>query len=429
MNVSLVDFSKKEKGTVILAVTIGNLLEWYEIYLYVYWAPIISQLFFDSSSSTENLIKTYLLFAVGFLARPLGGLFFGRLGDRIGRRKALVLSIGMMTFPTFVTGLLPTHAQIGIYAPIILGIMRVLQSFPAGGELPGAFCYLYESAPLKSRRFMTSWAAMGYQLGVLISTIECFMLEKFLSFEDLIQWGWRLSFLVGGVFGLLGLFLRYRLHETPVYREMVSHEKIVKESILEVLNKHKKGLLMGFMYCALNSSAFYLMSTNFPAYLGRLIEGSYLNNLIVTAIILVVITVPLPLFGMLADRYDNRKMLIGSILGILVLLYPLCLALEHSSIIYISILLFIFALCFTCLSALVPYIISDLFPARVRFTCVGVSFNLVDALIGGFTPFVALLLLRASGSETAFCYILLVCSLISLTSYLLMKDKHPPKTF
>src|SRR5579872_3886843 len=137
MNLHL-DFSKKEKATVIFAVTFGNLLEWYEIYLYVYWAPIISKIFFKPNSDLVNLTNTFLVFAIGFLARPLGGIFFGRLGDRIGRKKALILSLLMMTVPTFVTGLLPTYAQIGLFAPLILIVMRILQSFPAGGELPGA---------------------------------------------------------------------------------------------------------------------------------------------------------------------------------------------------------------------------------------------------------------------------------------------------
>jgi MHS family proline/betaine transporter-like MFS transporter len=172
-----------------LAVTIGNLLEWYEIYLYVYWAPIIAKLFFIFESANTNLIFTYLIFALGFLARPLGGLFFGRLGDRIGRKKAMVLSIMMMIFPTFVTGLLPTCSQVGCFAPFILAIMRILQAFPAGGELPGAFCYLYESSQPENRRYLSSFRGYGYQIGILISTIECFLLEKYLSPEDLMTWG------------------------------------------------------------------------------------------------------------------------------------------------------------------------------------------------------------------------------------------------
>lgn len=424
MTESLIDFSRKEKRTIIFAVTIGNLLEWYEIYLYVYWAPIISKLFFDSGSSSLDLAHTYLVFAMGFLSRPIGGIFFGRLGDRIGRRAALVLSIAMMTVPTFVTGLLPTYAQIGTAAPFILCAMRILQSFPAGGELPGAFCYLYESAPLKTRRFMSSWSGMGYQLGILISTVECFALEKFLSTDALISWGWRFSFLIGGVLGLLGLFLRYKLHETPVYREMHTHVKVTKEPLLGVLNQHKKGILFGITYCALNSSAFYLISANFPTYFSNLIGTDYSNNLLVTVIILLIISIPLPLFGYLADHFDNRKMLLGSVGGTILILFPLYLTIQYNFPVVMGLLLFLFCMFFTCLTALIPYAISELFPTRVRFTCVGLSFNLADAIIGGFTPFLAMQLLSATGNQASFCLILLGVSIISFIGYYIMKEKH-----
>jgi MFS transporter, MHS family, proline/betaine transporter len=423
------EFSKKHSSAIIFAVTIGNLLEWYEIYLYVYWAPIIARLFFNSSSDVSNLTNAFLVFAVGFLARPLGGIFFGRIGDRIGRKKALVLSITMMIFPTFITGLLPTYAQIGWMAPIVLGVMRFLQSFPAGGELPGAFCYLYESSSVHKRRFMSSWAAFGYQLGILICTVECYLLERFLSAEDLINWGWRLSFLIGGLIGFCGLYLRYKLHETPLYREMLSHEHIVKEPILQVFTERWKKIVMGIAFCALNSSAFYLLSINFPVYFSKVLKTSYANDLFYTILFLILITVPLPYFGRLADKYNNKKLLIFSTLGIILLLYPLYYAINHESILFMIFIMIAFGLFFTMLSALVPYIVSDLFPTYVRFTCVGLSFNIADSVIGGFTPFIAMLLLTHTKHEGSFVWFILLTSVISLVSYILMSSKksipHP----
>lgn len=427
MSLSAFDFSKKEKRTVILAVTIGNLLEWYEIYLYVYWAPILSKLFFDSKSDLANLTNTFLLFAVGFLARPIGGVFFGRLGDLIGRKKSLLLSMLLMTIPTFVTGFLPTYATLGLWAPVILGIMRVLQAFPAGGEIPGAFCYLYESSRFKNRRFLCSWGGVGFQVGILISTIECFILEKYLPHEDLITWGWRLSFIIGGLIGLLGLLLRSRLHETPLYKEMVTHETVVKEPLMQVINEHKNKIGRGILYCALNSSSFYLLTVNLPVYFGTELGFTYSNNLILTFILLIFVTVPLPFFGLLADKLNNnKKTLILTTLGIIAILYPLSLTINNVSILFTGILIVLFSLLFTWQSALIPYIMPDLFPIRVRFTCVGLSYNLVDALIGGFTPVIALYLLNLTGKEASFTWILLGGALLSLSGYLMMKEKHPP---
>jgi len=419
------DFSRKEKRTVLFAVTIGNLLEWYEIYLYVYWAPILAELFFDSESELINLTNTFLIFAIGFLARPIGGIFFGRLGDRIGRRKSMILSVLIMTIPTFVTGLLPTHAQVGIFAPLILVVMRILQAFPAGGELPGAICYLYESSGLDKRRYLSSWASVGYQMGILISTIECYLLEKFLTPEDLISWGWRVSFLLGGIIGLCGLCLRYRLHETTLYQEMMTHETIVAEPILKVLNKYKKGILIGILFCVLNSSEFYLLTVNIPNYLGQLLGTSYKDNFVITSLLVLWITIPLPFFGMLADKYSNKKMAIGSVIGTILLLYPLYYAITSSSWLILIITIILIAFFFTCISALLPYLLANLFPTRVRFTCVGLSFNTVDAIVGGFTPVIVLYLTHYTGNSAAFCWLLLFCAFISCGSYLLIKkEKH-----
>jgi MHS family proline/betaine transporter-like MFS transporter len=410
MNSSIL--SKKNKRSIILAVTLGNFLEWYEIYLYVYWAPILSKQFFDSDQST-NMLHLLMIFGVGFLARPFGGLFFGRLGDRIGRRKALILSVLSMIFPTTLTGLLPTHDQIGIAAPILLAMLRILQSFPAGGELPGAFCYLYEISPVQSRRFMCSWAAVGYQLGILFSILECFLLEEFLSPDDIAQWGWRISFIIGGCIGFFGLCLRARLHETPLFREMATHERIVRTPIFQVLGQYKKKILLGILFCALNSSSFYFLSINFPTDFG---EG-YFANLLYSIAILLLITLPLPFFGILGDRYDNKKMLIGSTIGILILLVVLCLAKSEFAI---GLAFTLFCLLFTLLSALIPFIVPDLFPTRVRFTCVALSFNLADAIIGGFTPAAALYLTQATGTHVAFYWILFFTAILSLTSYIAM---------
>jgi len=420
-------FSKKEERAVIFAVTLGNLLEWYEIYLYVYWAPLISKLFFGGVSLERHLIDTFLIFAVGFLARPFGGIVFGRIGDRIGRRKSLILSVIMMIFPTFLTGFLPTYATIGAAAPFLLLLLRVLQSFPAGGELPGAFCYLYESAPWRSRRFMTSWAAWGYQIGILISSVECFLLEKYLSPEALLSWGWRVSFMVGGCIGFLGLLLRYRLHETALFREMCSHERVVKQPIFQVLHKHRKAIGKGILFCALNSSVFYLLTITFPTFLGEALGISYRDNLLINISLIVLMTLPLPLFGKLADHYSNKKMLVFSVLGMMVLLYPLYWAVTNASVAFMIGIICLFCILYTCTSALIPYIVADLFTTHDRFTCSAVSFNLADAVLGGFTPIAAIWLLNATQTRASFVWILLFTAILSLIGYLRLKPRREPE--
>lgn len=416
-------FSKRYARWAIFAVTLGNLLEWYEIFLYVYWAPIISNLFFDGDP-ISNLSYTLLLFAVGFLARPIGGIVFGRIGDRIGRRKSLILSVLMMIIPTFVIGFLPTYEKIGVLAPFLLGFMRFLQAFPAGGEIPGAFCYLYESSPWPIRRYMCSWTVWGYQIGILLSSTESFFLEKFLPYASLVEWGWRISFIFGGLIGLTGLCLRYHLHESPLFKEMHMHEMVVKEPIFKVLYKHRKGILKGFLFCALNSSSFYLISVNFPIYFGKILGISYQNNLLITISLLIIMTIPLPIFGKLADHYSNKKMLISSMIGIILLLYPFYLAIDMGSIYMISISMILLCILISCSSALIPYIVADLFPTHDRFTCTAVSFNLADAILGGFSPFLALYIAQYTKGFTSFLIIVLGGSILSLISYLYLKPRR-----
>jgi MHS family proline/betaine transporter-like MFS transporter len=195
------------QSQIVLAVTFGNILEWFEIYLFVYWAPTLSGVFFDFDSALLNLTSIFLIFGIGFIARPLGAIFFGHLGDMIGRKKSFLLSITVMTIPTFLMGFLPTYAQVGIWSPILLGILRLLQSFPAGGESPGAFCYLYENADSGNQKFMTSWGGFGNQIGTILSVVESILMEKFLPLDFLLSWGWRISFFTGGLIGLLGIYL------------------------------------------------------------------------------------------------------------------------------------------------------------------------------------------------------------------------------
>ncbi|MFI5334663.1 MAG: MFS transporter [Chlamydiales bacterium] len=416
-------FSEKREHSIILAVTIGSILEWYEIYLFVFWAPIISKLFFNHPSETVNLIGTFFLFAVGFLARPFGGIIFGRIGDLLGRKKSLILSIVALAIPSFVMGMLPTYETIGLAAPLIFAITRLLQALPAGGELPGAFCYLYESTHMHHRRYMTSWGAVGNQIGIVISILECFLLELLLTPEQMISWGWRFSFIFGGVIALFGFCLRYRLYETPLYKDMERHHHVVRQPILKVVNQYKKNILMGIGFCLSNSVGFYLISVLFPICFSTILNIQYHENLVISLCIMVLTTLPLPFIGMLGDRYSNKKILIGCSLVMIVLLYPLYMFIQNNAVGLSLISAIVFILAFTCLTALIPYRFAALFPTPVRYTCVGISYNLVDGILGGFSPALALYVLNRTQSEAICYWMVFVSALISLFSFFKIKEE------
>ncbi|MGE5196238.1 MAG: MFS transporter, partial [Anaerolineae bacterium] len=251
--------SKKDQIFVIAATTAGGVIEWYELFLYVYWAPLISKIFFSSDSKFSASINTLFVFFIGFLARPIGGLIFGHMGDRYGRRVSFIRSMILITLPSFAMGLLPS-IEMGIFAPVVLGALRFFQGLPAGGELPGAMCYLAESARKEKRSFVCSFSFFGPQIGVLISMLECYLFEKFMSQEFLETWGWRISFIIGGLLGLVGFYIRHRLKETPAFLNLGKSRKVLHRPIFETIIRHKKELIFGFFASFLDVVGFYMFS-------------------------------------------------------------------------------------------------------------------------------------------------------------------------
>ncbi len=407
---------------VIMAVTFGNILEWFEIYLYAYWAPYLSRVFFDFHSDLANLISMFVIFGAGFLARPFGAIFFGRLGDRIGRRRAFTLSITLLTIPTFLIGFLPTYAQVGVLSPILLAIMRILQSFPSAGEAPGAFCYLYEYADASNKKFMTSWGAYGNQVGAILAVVECFLMKKFMPESFLLTWGWRISFWTGGLLGLFGIYLRHQLDETPSFKKVQELHEIAKSTLTRVLNSQWRNILLGTGFGVIDAATFYLVASYIPAYFNEALGLGAWADVSVTLFILILTTVLLPVFGRLGDRYNAKNMMIASTLMIIGLLYPMYVTINHTNLFWIGLIGVLFLIPITCIIALLPYFLTNLFTTTCRFTCVGVSLNLADGIIGGFTPAIALMLFHMTGNQAAFCWYILVCALISLVSYFYIKE-------
>lgn len=414
-------YTKEHQRSILLAINIGTTLEWYELSLYAYWAPTISNIFFDQSSSKIGLISIFVFLALGYLIRPLGGIFFGRLGDRIGRKKALLWSIVVMTIPTLLMGFLPSYSSVGYWAPILLCINRLLQSFPAGGELPGSFCYLYEVATPENRKYLTSWGFVGNQIGIALAMIECLVFEKILPHEAIITWGWRLSFLFGAMIGLYGFYLRHILRETPIWEHVEKAHKIVRSPFYSVLLDYKFNILKGIGYSAIPSVSFGAIIFFFPFYFENIFGTNYLSNLAILIFTLLLITIPLPFFGKLADKYSYKKILIICTIAIIVLMLLFHYYINTTSINSI-IILFMLAISFSCLYAILPFILTDLFPSPLRFTGIALTFNIAD-IFEGFTPAAALYLLHATENQNYFFWILIICSIISLAFYSTIKEK------
>lgn len=412
----------KVQKYVICVISLGNLLEWYDIYLYVFWAPTLATLFFDEHSTSFRLFSIIAFFVVGFIIRPLGAIFFGRLGDRMGRKKAFIYSMVFMAIPTFLMGFLPTYEQIGIWAPILLALLRLAQTFPSGGELPGAFCYLYENAGPTNRKFMSSLAGVGNQIGIAIAALESFFLKSILSEEAHTHWGWRISFIAGGFIGLFGFLLRYRLHETTLFQEMVHHHKTTAISIYHTVQHYWKKILHGITFGAAQTIGFHFISILFPIQFFHLSGLNETSDLIATLILLSVTTLPLPFYGLLAERYGVKKCALTACISLLCLLYPFYYFLSYLSPLYTLFMIGLFGCLLTCLTALWPYFLAHLFPTHIRYTGIGLSFNLSDGTLGGLSSLFSLFYASAYKNFNTFIWIMFFGLLISIISNIKIKS-------
>lgn len=416
-------FRKRTESSIITAVTIGSILEWYEVFLYIYWAPIISDSLFDYSSEFINLISTLVVFAVGFLSRPLGGLFFGYIGDKCGRKEALVISIIVSSLPSIVIAFLPSYTVWNYMSQVSLLLLRFLQGVPAGGELPGAICYLSESATHRRRKYMCSYSFVGAQIGGIIAMIECLIMESFLTHKDLVSWGWRVSFLVGGFLGLFGFYLRNHLEESRLFKHLQEKFETTKKPLHEAFHMNKERMLIGFLISIFEVVGYFIISV-FPAvYFQELFKISSKDSLIITASLLTISGITIPFFGKFGQKHKSKPLLIISAIGVLLFCYPFYLAVKDRNLIMTLFIEVVFIFFLNIQFALLPSVLSALFPTAVRYTCLGFCFNVCDSIIGGLTPILAISLIKFTGNSGSFVSLFALSAIISLVTMLLIKDK------
>jgi MFS family permease len=414
----------KNQFQIIKIATIGGILEWYEIYSFIYLAPILAKLFFKFNSDINNILNVYLLFGIGFLAKPFGAVFFGRIGDLMGRKTAFISSIIMMTIPTFLMGCLPTYASIGIFAPILFYLLRVIQSIASASEIPGTICFLYENSSKDNIHFMCSWAYVGNQIGGIIALIETILLECYFLEENILKWGWRILFWTGALLGLFGIYLRSSLLETPVFNSLKNTHNIDDESILQIIKHNKLIILMGIAFGAINASTFYLIATYIPQYIKIFEKLDPISSTIYMIITLIVMTLFLPIFGKYIDKSGSKSIFIQSCILIIGLLPFLHWSFTNKSSFFLFIALILFIIPVTMISAIYPYWIARVFHPKIRYTSIGLAFNFTDAVFGSFGPAIALLLFKFTNDSASFCWYIFICAILSIFSYLKLRKSE-----
>lgn len=386
----------RERRRAFVGASIGNGIEWYDFAVYGSVAAYIGANFFPSDDPVAELMSSFAVFGLSFLVRPLGGLFFGPLADRIGRKRVMVIVLAMMSVSTALIGVLPTHAVVGAWAPVLLVAMRCLQGFSAGGEFGSVSSFLAEYAGPGRRGFSTSWMMFSTVTGFMVgSAVSAFLLFG-IGQEQMQSWGWRAPFLLAAPLGAIALYIRLKLEDTPAFVELTKSGEVSQAPLREVFGLRRE-LIVTACIGTLHATAFYVVFTFMVGFVGTTLghgnKVSLASTLVAGALALVI----LPLVGGLSDRVGRRPVLLVGGIGFLVLSVPLFALAASGSVIGVFLAQATLASLLAIFISTSVVSMAEVFPARVRSAGISIGYNLPAALFGGMAPFVATYLVRATG--------------------------------
>lgn len=402
---------------------LGGALEFYDFIIFVFFAAVVGKLFFPADMPEWlRQLQTFGIFAAGYLARPLGGIVMAHFGDLLGRKKMFTLSIFMMAVPTLLMGLLPTYAQIGIWAPLALLLLRVIQGAAIGGEVPGAWVFVAEHVPERRIGLACGTLTSGLTIGILLGSLVATAINRLYSPEELLDYAWRVPFLLGGVFGLLAVYLRRWLHETPVFAELQLRKALAAELPLKtVLREHRSAIILSMLLTWLLSAGIVVLILMTPTVLQTAYGFAPAQTLEANSLAIVFLSLGCVLAGMLADRFGaGRVFILGSLL-----LAALTWSFYSNLKAHPDWLLPLYALTGLCVGMIgaVPYVLVKAFPAAVRFSGLSFSYNLAYAIFGGLTPMVVAFLLKFSPMGPAY-YVIALCGLGLLIGLYLFSQRR-----
>ncbi|WP_295515196.1 glycine betaine/L-proline transporter ProP [uncultured Pseudomonas sp.] len=408
------------------AAALGNAMEWFDFGVYGYLAVTLGKVFFPDGNAAAQLIATFATFTVAFLVRPLGGMVFGPLGDKYGRQKVLALTMIMMALGTFSIGLIPSYESIGIWAPALLLLARVVQGFSTGGEYGGAATFIAEYATDKTRGRMGSWLEFGTLAGYIAGAGTVTALTAALTQEQLLDWGWRVPFFIAGPLGLLGLYMRLKLEETPAFKAHTEANEGKGEgpthSLRELFTLHRVALLKCVGLVLVFNVTDYMLLTYMPSYLAVTMGYAETKGLLLILIVMVVMMPLNILGGFFSDRLGRKPMIIGACLAILVLSIP-CLKLigsGHDGLIFLGLMLLGMAL--ACFTSTMPSTLPALFYTPIRYSALSIAFNISVSLFGGTTPLVTAWLVEKTGDPLVPAYYLMAAAVIGILTMLTVRE-------
>lgn len=416
---------------------LGNFIEWFDYASYSYFATTIALVFFPTDNHTVAMLQTFGVFALSFILRPIGALFWGRYGDKKGRKAALAHSIMFMSGASFLIGCLPSYSVIGVGAPILLLLLRMVQGFSASGEYAGAATFLGEYAPTSKRGIYCSLIPASTAIGLLAGSTLATLMTANMNSSAMVGWGWRVPFLLAGPLGLIVLYIRTKLSDSPVYQSMndalesksaaSADGQVVSKSgmfapLAELFHNHLKALIISFGACVLNAVGFYTVLTYLPTYLSDTVGMDATQSGTITTICLVAYVFMVFGMGHISDKFGRKKVLIGACVAFIVLTVPAFLILNTSQ--FWPVLLVELAMCATLTAndgTLSSYL-TETFPTSVRFTGFAFSFNLANAIFGGTASFIATGLIALTGSSIAPAWYMVGVAAIALVAMILSHE-------
>ena len=410
----------------LVAGSVGNFIEWYEFGVYGFLATIIAANFFtaDGGSALEALIKTYASFALAFFFRPIGAALFGRIGDRIGRRPTLILVVLVMSGATTLIGLLPTYATIGAAAPLLLTLVRVVQGLSAGGEFGGAVSVMTEFAPPRRRGLFGSWQSFTVALGLLGGAAVCALLAGLLSEPQLTAWGWRIPFLLALPLGLVALWLRLRLEETPSFRRV--------ESTTAAATTPTRGQVAGAIVLGIGrlmgwSAAGYTFLVVIPAYLQTSLGATFQQALVATVLANLGFAATIIPAGVLSDRVGRRPVMLAGTVLIVVLALPLLNLLQDPAggLVGKAVAVLVAGAVVGLIAGPGPAMLSEMFPTTVRYTGLGLAYSLSNAVFSGSAGLIITALIAGTKNLDIPAYYVMVTCAVSMVALLTLRgDAH-----
>lgn len=399
----------------------GNVMEWYDWGIYGFFAPVFAAHFFPSKVAIVSLLLTLGTFAIGFFMRPIGGAILGPYGDRVGRKNALVLQILIMAIASLVIGIIPGYAVIGVLAPAILVVARLSQGFSAGGEFGGSSAFLVEYARPGHRGLIGSLQQVSVGLGTLIASAVASLVLHNLAPAALNSWGWRIPFWIGAAFGFFGLYLRVRVKETPVFRQLGQQKKISRSPFGDMFRKHPRDFWRVFGITIAGTLTYYIFILFLPTFTSQTTHLSLANATLANTIALIIFVACIPLSGWLSDKVGRRPVLLAFALGFIVLSYPLFLWLHSGTFLVFLLVEIISMVLITGYSGTTATVMAEQFTADVRNTGISVPYALAVAIFGGTAPLVTTWLISIKGTGLVPLYVI-VSAIVSGLVYYFMRE-------